>query len=79
MSEWLSYVERMDGSRLVKWYVANRPVGKARKRCIESEKEYLIERNSSTIEARRIVRQRNEWLGFVNLNNLNNGDSPCKS
>jgi hypothetical protein len=70
MLRWFGHVERMDGDRLVKRIyssecVGNRPVGRPKKRWIDSVKECLVERNVGLVEARRLARDRSEWRGFV--------------
>jgi hypothetical protein len=70
MLRWFGHVERMDGNRLVKRMyssecVGNRPVGRPKKRWIDSVKECLIERNVNLVEARRLARDRCDWRGFV--------------
>jgi hypothetical protein len=66
---WFGHMERMDVNRLVKRMynsecVGDRPVGRPKKRWIESLKECLTERNVSLVEARRIVHDRSVWRGF---------------
>jgi hypothetical protein len=66
---WFGHMERMNRSWLVKRMyngecVGNRPVGRPKKRWIESLKECLTERNVSLVEARRMVCDRSVWRGF---------------
>ena len=66
---WFGHMERMDVNRLVKRMynsecVGDRPVGRPKKRWIESLKECLTERNVSLGEARRFVHDRSVWRGF---------------
>src|SRR5678815_1717427 len=66
MLRWFGHVERMNDNRLVKRMysgecVGNRPVGRPKKKWIESVKECLQERNVSLAEARRKVHDRREW------------------
>ena len=66
---WFGHLERMDESRLVKRMyngecVGKRPVGRPKKRWIDSVKECLNERNVNLVEARRMVCNRDEWRGF---------------
>src|SRR5678815_2110545 len=70
MSRWFGHVERMNDSRLVKRMysgecVGNRPVGRPKKKWIESVNECLKERNESLADARIKVHNRSEWRGFV--------------
>src|SRR5678815_3266590 len=67
---WFGHVERIDDSRLVKRifsgeYAGSRPVGRQKKKWIESVKECRKERNVSLAEARRKVHNMSKYRSFV--------------
>lgn len=64
------HVVRMDGSQLFKWgrIEVSWKSTRLKKKWIESVKrEYLIRRDVNVVEARKMVQNRIEWLGFVRV------------
>ena len=71
--QWFGHVERMENDRIAKRvYVeecaGSHPVGRLRKRWIDTLKECLRKRSLDVRQARRMVQDRSEWLGFVRGN-----------
>ena len=67
---WFGHVERMERDRVAKSvYIGecagSRSVGRPRKRWIDTVKEGLSKRGLDVRQARRMVQDRIEWLGFV--------------
>ena len=67
---WFGHVERMDEGRIAKRvYVGecpgSRSLGMPRKRWIDTVQECLKKRGLDVRQARRMVQDRSEWLGFV--------------
>ena len=70
MLQWFGYVER---DRIAKrGYVGecagNHSVGRLRKRWIDTVKECSKKRGFDVRQARKMVQDRSEWLGFVRRN-----------
>ena len=51
-------------------WVGSRSMGRPRKRWIDTVKECLGKRNLGVRQARRMVRDRSVWLGFVRCHNF---------
>ena len=70
---WFGHVERMERDRVAKRvYVRvcarSRSVGRPRKRWIDTVKDCLKKRGLDIRRARKMVRDRSEWRGFVRGN-----------
>ena len=70
---WFGHVERMERDRVAKRvYVRvcarSRSVSRPRKRWIDTVKECLKKRGLGVRRARKMVRDRSEWRGFVRGN-----------
>ena len=70
---WFGYVEKMEKDKIDKRvYVGecagSRSVGRPRKRWTDTVKECLRKRGLDVRQARRMVRGRNVWQGFVRGN-----------
>ena len=68
--QWFGHVEKMEKDRIVKRvYVGecsgSRLVGRPQKSWINTVKECLRKRGLDVRQARRIVKDRSEWRGFV--------------
>ena len=72
---WFGHVERVQRDRIVKRvYVGecagSRSLGRPQNRWIDTMKECIKKRGLDVRQARRMVQDRNEWLGFVRGNAL---------
>ena len=70
---WFGHVERMENNRIAKKVhvgecVSSRSVGKARKRWIDTVKDFLKKRGLDAREAKRMLHNKSVWRGFVRGN-----------
>ena len=70
---WFGHVEMMEKDKIAKRvYVGecsgSHSVGRPRKRCIDTVKEYLRKRGLDIRQQRRMVQDRSKWRGFVRWN-----------
>ena len=70
MLRWLGHVEKMENYMIAKRVYVGEctgscPVGRPRKRWIDTVKECLRKRGLDVRQAKRMVQDRSEWWGFV--------------